>query len=367
MISQKTIDDVFARLDVVEVIAEFVDLKKTGSTLKGLSPFQQEKSPSFYVVPAKGIYKDFSSGNGGNAIDFLMKKERYTYPEAIKWLCNFYKIHYAIETKEISEEQKTQLQQGHQVLEYVGEKYRKALAGSVAEAELMERGLSQDEIVEWGLGYAKNEWQFVTHSIVERGLATVAMDMGLVRKGKTMFDGLKGRITIPVHDHNGVLRGFAGRICKAHEVDERGEKLDVGKYVNPDNSFMYDKSRILFGMHKARKAIVHEAMAVVVEGYMDVIAAHRMGMNYAVGVCGTALTVEHLQMLKKLMKRPRIALAFDGDKAGEKATVRSIDLCLEHGFKVEVIRLEKQKDLDDLVKNECLSVEENEHINADDL
>lgn len=354
MISQSTIDEVFLRMDVVEVVGQWVDLKQTGSTLRGRSPFQDEKTPSFYVVPSKGIFKDFSSGLGGNAIRFLMEKERYNYPEAIKWLCDFYKIEYKTEQREQSEEQREKHDQAVDLLRYVETKYSGALAGSMAEAELLDRGLSRDEIVEWGLGYARNEWDFVTHSIVERGMASVATEMGLVRKGRKMFDALKGRITIPVHDHNGVLRGFAGRICKAHETDDEGSKV-LAKYVNPDNSFYYDKSTILYGLDRARKAIVECKKVYALEGYMDVIAAHRMHMCNAVGVCGTAITPEHLRLLKRLMKTPHIVLAFDADKAGHKATMRSVDICLEHGFKVEVCQLKEAKDLDQFVAEKCLT------------
>lgn len=360
MISQETIDRVFAAMDIVQVVEQFVpDMKKSGNSYRAKSPFAEEKSPSFFVVPSKQIFKDFSTGKGGNAISFVMEKERMSFPEAIEWLCSFYKIEVKRDTAEQSEQAKEFTQQASEVLAYAERKYSGMLKGSVAYTELMERGLSDDEVVEWGLGYAGNEWQTITKSITERGMLQVATDIGIVRKGKKHFDALRGRITIPIHDHNGVLRGFAGRICKAHQE----EHAQSGKYVNPDESPYYNKSSLLYGMHKARKAIVESGKVYLLEGYMDVIAAHRMGMINSVGICGTALTDQQLHMVGRLMKKPHIVLAFDGDKGGIKATLRAVDMVVARGWKCEVMMINEGKDLDQFVKEQCLTpITEEAHV-----
>lgn len=341
------------KVDIVDVVSQFVQLKKTGTTWRGLSPWANENTPSFYVVPAKNIYKDFSSGRGGNVINFLMEKEGFNYPEAIKWLCDHYRIEFK-EAKNVTPEQKEERQQAAELLRYCQRKWQEQLKpGTPAWQELLDRGLDAEAIVERGYGFAPMDYRFISQHVIERGWSKLAVMLGVLREGRgQMFDAYAGRITIPVYNKGGELVGFGGRILEEYKVNSEGEKRP--KYINSTDSFMYSKSQELYGIDKARSAIRMKNKAYLVEGYFDVDAMHDAGLMNAVASCGTAATVEHLKLLKRLMERPCLALCMDMDSAGVKASLRVIDQALEMGFKVEVVKLDDEcKDPDDLRKK-CL-------------
>jgi DNA primase len=360
MIDERTIDEVFMKVDILDVISQFVDLKRTGTTWRGLSPFGEEKTPSFYVVPSKNIYKDFSSGKGGNVINFLMEKQGYTYPEAIRWLCDHLRIEYR-EEKNVTPKQKEERQQASELLSYCLRKWQEQLKPNTsAWKELQERGLDDQTIAERGYGFAPMNYRFLAPSILERGLSKLAVYIGILREGKgSTYDAYAGRIIIPVYNNRGELVGFGGRILEEYKLNPDGEKRP--KYINSTDSFMYSKSQELYGIDKARSAIRKLSKTYLVEGYFDVDAMHDGGLINTVASCGTGVTIEHLNLLKRLMERPCIAIMMDTDGPGVASCMSAVDKALGMGFKVEVVQLKDGcKDADDLRK-QCLiadSVEE---------
>ncbi|MHB0754560.1 DNA primase [Polaribacter sp. M15] len=349
MISRSTIDRVFEAARVEEVIGEFVQLKKAGSNFKGLSPFADEKSPSFMVSPVKQIWKDFSTGKGGNAISFLMEHEHYTYPEALRWLAKKYNIE--IEETEQTSEEKAQMNERESmflVSNFAKEYFHDLLLNTnkgkaIGLSYFKERGFRNDTIKKFDLGYCIDEWDNFTNAALTKGydikyLASTGLT--IVKENK-QFDRFKGRVMFPIHSMSGRVLGFGGRILTADKK--------AAKYLNSPESEIYHKSKILYGIYQAKKEIAKQDNCFLVEGYTDVISFHQSGIENVVASSGTALTSDQIRLINRLTKN--ITVLFDGDAAGVRASIRGIDLILEQGMNVKVVQFPDGEDPDSFAKS----------------
>ena len=348
MISRSTIDRVFETARVEEVIGEFVQLKKAGSNFKGLSPFTDEKSPSFMVSPVKQIWKDFSTGKGGNAVSFLMEHEHYSYPEAIKFLAKKYNIE--IEETVRSDQEKEQMNERESmflVSNFAKEYFHDILLNStqgkaIGLSYFKERGFSDDSIKKFDLGYCLDTWDSFTNEALKKGydikyLASTGVT--IVRENK-QFDRFKGRVMFPIHSMSGRILGFGGRTLSSDKK--------TAKYVNSPESDIYHKSKILYGIYQAKKEIAKQDNCYLVEGYTDVISFYQSGIENVVASSGTALTSDQIRLVHRLTKN--ITVLFDGDAAGIRASLRGIDLILEQGMNVKVVTFPDGDDPDSFAK-----------------
>ncbi|MDT0650454.1 DNA primase [Autumnicola edwardsiae] len=348
MISKTTIDNVFETSRVEEVIGDFVQLKKSGSNLKGLSPFSDERTPSFMVSPVKQIWKDFSSGKGGNVIAFLMEHEHFTYPEAIKYLARKYGIE--IEETERTDEQKQQADEKESmylVSEYASKYFQKILhktdpGNAIGLSYFKERGFTAETIKKFDLGYCLDEWDAFTKEALGSGYKLDYLEKtGLtIVKGEKQFDRFKGRVMFPIHSMSGRVLGFGGRILT--------NEKKAAKYLNSPESEIYHKSKVLYGIYHAKQAIAKEDNCYLVEGYTDVIQFNQTGIENVVSSSGTALTSEQIRLINRLTKN--ITVLFDGDAAGTRASLRGIDLILEQGMNVKVCTFPEGEDPDSFAK-----------------
>ncbi|PCH74926.1 MAG: DNA primase [Flavobacteriaceae bacterium] len=355
MISKNTIDKVFETARVEEVIGEFVQLKKSGSSFKGLSPFSEERTPSFMVSPVKGIWKDFSTGKGGNTISFLMEHEHYTYPEAIKWLARKYNIE--IEETEQTDAQKHQNDERENmfvVSEYAKEYFHNVLledneGKAIGLSYFKERGFTDATIKKFQLGYSLNEWHAFTDEAENKGYAIKYLEstgLTIVKENPKnpsqprKFDRFKGRVLFPIHSMSGRVLGFGGRILTNDKK--------AAKYLNSPESDIYHKSKILYGLFHAKQQIAREDNCFLVEGYTDVISFHQAGIENVVASSGTALTPDQIRLVNRLTKN--ITILFDGDAAGIRASLRGIDLILEQGMNVKVMTFPDGDDPDSFSK-----------------
>jgi DNA primase len=349
MISRSTIDRVFESARVEEVIGEFVQLKKAGSNFKGLSPFVDEKSPSFMVSPVKQIWKDFSTGKGGNAISFLMEHEHYTYPEAIKWLAKKYNIE--IEETEQSSEEKAQMNERESmflVSTFAKDYFHDVMLNSnkgkaIGLSYFKERGFKEETIKTFELGYCLDEWDAFTKAALAKGydLKYLASTGLTIVKENRQFDRFKGRVLFPIHSMSGRILGFGGRILTADKK--------AAKYLNSPESDIYHKSKILYGLFQAKKEIAKQDNCYLVEGYTDVISFHQTGIENVVASSGTALSADQIRLVNRLTKN--ITVLFDGDAAGIRASIRGIDLILEQGMNVRVVQFPDGEDPDSFAKS----------------
>jgi len=349
MISRSTIDQVFESARVEEVIGEFVQLKKAGSNFKGLSPFVDEKSPSFMVSPVKQIWKDFSTGKGGNAISFLMEHEHYSYPEAIKWLAKKYNIE--IEETEQTDEQKAQMSEresmflvSHFAKDYFHHLMLNTIKGkAIGLSYFKERGFEDKIIEKFDLGYCIDEWDNFTKAALAKGydLKYLASTGLTIVKESKQFDRFKGRVIFPIHSMSGRILGFGGRILTADKK--------AAKYLNSPESDIYHKSKILYGLFQAKKEIAKKDNCFLVEGYTDVISFHQSGVENVVASSGTALSSDQIRLVNRLTKN--ITVLFDGDAAGIRASIRGIDIILEQGMNVKVVQFPDGEDPDSFAKS----------------
>lgn len=352
MISPASIDQVFEAARVEEVIGDFVNLKKAGSNFKGLSPFSDERSPSFMVSPVKQIWKDFSSGKGGNVVAFLMEHEHFTYPEAIKYLAKKYNIE--IEETEQTNEQKEQQDERESlylVSEFASKYFQKILHNtdqgkSIGLSYFKERGFSEETIKKFDLGYSLDAWQAFTDEALKQGYKLDYLEKtGLtIVKDDKRFDRFKGRVMFPIKSMSGRVLGFGGRIL--------GNDKKAAKYVNSPESEIYHKSNVLYGIFHAKQSIAKEDNCYLVEGYTDVIQFHQTGIKNVVSSSGTALTSEQIRLINRLTKN--ITVLFDGDAAGLRASLRGIDLILEQGMNVKVCTFPEGEDPDSFAKQNTL-------------
>lgn len=348
MISQNTIETVFETARVEEVIGDFVQLKRAGSNLKGLSPFSNEKSPSFMVSPVKQIWKDFSSGKGGNAVTFLMEHEHFSYPEAIRYLAKKYNIE--IEETEISDDAKAEANEKESmylVSEFARNYFHSTLLNTdegkaIGYSYFKERGFTKDTIEKFGLGYSPETWDAFTMEALGKGYKLEYLDktgLTIVKEDK-QFDRFKGRVMFPIQSMSGRVLGFGGRILTNDKK--------AAKYLNSPESEIYHKSKVLYGIYHAKQAIAKLDNCFLVEGYTDVIQLHQAGIENVVASSGTALTPDQIRLVNRLTKN--ITVLFDGDAAGLRASIRGIDLILEEGMNVKVCTFPDGEDPDSFAK-----------------
>jgi len=334
VISKNTIDKVYDQMRVEEVIGDFVQLKRAGSNYKGLSPFSNERTPSFMVSPVKQIWKDFSSGKGGNAIAFLMEHEHFTYPEAIRYLAK--KYHIDIEETQQSSEEKAQADERESlyiVSEYAQQYFQDTLFNTEAGKAIgmtyfKERGFTEETIQKFRLGFSPDEWNAFTDTALAKGYQLEFLEKtGLtIVNGDRKFDRFKGRVMFPIHSMSGRVLGFGGRILTNDKKQ--------AKYLNSPESEIYHKSKVLYGIFFAKQAIAKADNCYLVEGYTDVIQMHQKGIENVVASSGTALTQDQIRLIHRLT--PNITVLYDGDAAGLRASIRGVDLILEQGMNVKV-------------------------------
>ena len=348
MISKNTIDKVYDQMRVEEVIGDFVQLKRAGSNYKGLSPFSNERTPSFMVSPVKQIWKDFSSGKGGNAIAFLMEHEHFTYPEAIRYLAK--KYHIDIEETQQSSEEKAQADERESlyiVSEYAQQYFQDTLFNTEAGKAIgmtyfKERGFTEETIQKFRLGFSPDEWTAFTDNALAKGYQLEFLEKtGLtIVNGDRKFDRFKGRVMFPIHSMSGRVLGFGGRILTNDKKQ--------AKYLNSPESEIYHKSKVLYGIFFAKQAIAKADNCYLVEGYTDVIQMHQKGIENVVASSGTALTQDQIRLIHRLT--PNITVLYDGDAAGLRASIRGVDLILEQGMNVKVCTFPEGDDPDSFAR-----------------
>ena len=347
MISPQTIQQITNRIDIIDVVGEFVKLKKRGANYLGLCPFHGEKTPSFTVSPSKEIYKCFGCGRSGNTITFLMEHEKYSYVEALRWLANRYNVE--IEETEVSNEVKQQ-QQAAESLHIINSFAQKFFTAQleteegkdIAVSYLHERGFNKETIEKFQLGYnlqTRNSFaqaalknQFNTELLIKSGL--------VVSRNDELVDNYRGRIIFPVHNNTGKIIGYGARVI--------GKADKAPKYINTPENEIYVKSKILYGLYFARQAIDKNDECLLVEGYTDVISLHQAGVENVVASGGTSLTTDQLRLIKKYTNN--LTIIYDGDAAGVKAALRGLDMALEESLNVKLVLIPDNEDPDSYVR-----------------
>ncbi len=351
MITQKTIDEIFDTARVEEVIGDFVQLKRAGANLKGLSPFANEKTPSFVVSPGKQIWKCFSSGRGGNVVTFIMEIEQFTYPEALRWLAKKYNIEIE-EDRSYTPEDNEALKNKESlflITEAANQFFQQQLlqtdeGKNIGLSYFKERGFTTQTIEKFQLGYSPSTWDAFANFAEEKGYAkTIIEQSGLViYKEDKKFDRFRERVIFPIFSYSGRTLGFGGRIL-------RNDRKNAAKYLNSPENEIYHKSKILYGLFQSKQSIIRQNQCLLVEGYTDVLALHQAGIENVVASSGTALTKEQILLIKRLT--PNITILYDGDAAGIKASFRGIDLILEQEMNVRVLLFPDGQDPDSFAKN----------------
>src|SRR5471030_1887269 len=349
MIARSTVDRIMEATDIVEVIGEFVTLKKRGANYVGLSPFANEKTPSFTVSPAKGIFKDFSSGLGGSAVTFLMEHEKFNYPEALKWLAK----KYGIDVEETTDAPENREAENHReslliVTGYAAKFFHESLletdeGKSIGLSYFKERGFTNDTIRKFELGYSPDQWEAFTGQALNDGYQQEFLEetgLSVKRENGSLYDRYRGRVMFPIHSFTGRVIAFGGRTLKSDK--------NVPKYVNSPESEIYHKSNVLYGLYFAKKAIREEDNCFLVEGYADVLSVHQAGIENVVASSGTSLTAEQIRLIGRFTKN--ITILYDGDAAGIKASLRGMDLILEEGLNVKIVSFPDGHDPDSYVR-----------------
>ncbi len=351
MISKRTIEEVFDTARVEEVIGDFVQLKKSGSNFKGLSPFTEEKTPSFMVSPAKQIWKDFSSGKGGTAVTFLMEHEQYTYPEAIKYIAKKYGIE--IEETQKTTEQKLQDDEKESLFlisDFAKDYFKKSLLSeegkNIGLSYLKERNFDQKMIETFEIGYSPEKINDFSDAAIGAGYKINFLEktgLTIVKEDK-QIDRFRSRIIFPIKSMSGRVLGFGGRILD--------NSKNIAKYINSPESLIYQKSKVLYGIFEGKQSIVKNDNCFLVEGYTDVIKMHQSGITNVVSSSGIALTENQIRLISRLTKN--ITVLFDGDAAGSRAALRGIDLILAQDMNVQVCNLPNGEDPDSFVSEKKL-------------
>ncbi len=349
MISRETIDEVKSRMDIVDIIGDFVTLKRSGHNYKALSPFSNEKTASFYVVPSKGIFKDFSSGKGGDGITFVMEHEGMSYVEAIRHLAT----KYGVEIKEDQRSAEDQIEHSdrdrlYHLMQYAKDYYKDLLVNSeegqsIGLSYFRERGFNDRVIEKFELGYTLNSWDHLSKKAIGIGYTEELLaKAGLIvtRDDGRYYDRFRGRVIFPVHNLSGKIIAFGARILT--------KEKDQPKYINSPETEIYHKSNVLYGMYQAKNAVRREDFCYLVEGYTDVIAMHLSDIDNVVASSGTALTEEQIKLIRRFTQN--ITVLFDGDAAGIKAALRGIDLVLKGGLNVRIVLLPDGEDPDSYSK-----------------
>ena len=349
MISPETISAIFETARIEEVIGDFVNIKKRGVNYIGLCPFHNEKTPSFTVSPSKGIYKCFGCGKGGNSVNFIMEHERYSYPEALKYLAKKYNIE--IEEEEQTPEQLQALdeQEGLYFVSTFAQKYftenlfKKDEGKAIGLTYFKERDFTESTIKKFQLGYGIDKWDdFTQHALSSGYKIDYLIKTGLtISKENKHYDRFRGRVLFPIHNLSGKVIGFGGRILSSEK--------SKAKYVNSPESDIYNKSKVLYGIYFSRNAIINKNNCFLVEGYTDVISLHQAGIENVVASSGTSLTTDQIKLIKRYT--PNITILYDGDEAGVKASFRGIDMILEEGMNVRIVLFPEGEDPDSYARN----------------
>ena len=348
MITPDTISNILSATRIEDVVAEFVSLKRRGTNYIGLCPFHNEKTPSFTVSPAKGIFKCFGCGKAGNTVNFLMEHEHYTYPEALRFLAKRYHIEIA---EEAQTPEKIQEQNEKETLFLINQFAQKYFEQTLFETEdgkaigltyLQERGFRDETIRKFQLGYSKVGWDdFSSHAVSEGYKPEYLVKTGLsIQREDRLIDRFHGRVMFPIHSASGRIIGFGGRILTADK--------QTAKYLNSPESDIYNKSKSLYGLYFARNAVVAKDNCYLVEGYTDVISLHQAGIENVVASSGTSLTTDQIKLIQRYT--PNITILYDGDPAGIKASLRGIDMILEQGMNVRIVLFPENEDPDSFAR-----------------
>ena len=361
MITKETIDKIFSAIRVEEIIGEYVQLKRTGSNYKGLSPFVDEKTPSFVVSPSKQIWKDFSSGKGGTAITFLMEIEGFSYPEALRYAAKKYGIEIEENLRELTEEEKkaqTDKDLLYKIHEVANHFYQEQLYDTeegqlIGWAYFKERELKPEIIKKFQLGYSPQKFNAFSQYALNKGYSKEILE----KSGLSIFsernpegiDRFRERVIFPIQSFSGRVLGFGGRILKSNEKS--------AKYLNSPETEIYHKSQVLYGLAQSKQAISKENYCLLVEGYMDVISLHQNGIENVVASSGTALTTEQIKLIKRLTEN--VTILFDGDAAGIKASFRSIDMLLSEEMNIRVLLFPEGHDPDSFSRSHSMEYVKN--------
>lgn len=346
MITRDTIEEIKNRVDIIDVVSDFVTLKRSGQNYKALSPFTNEKTPSFYVVPSKGIFKDFSSGKGGDAITFIMEHEGMAYPEALRYLAR----KYGVDLKE--DATATEQDLAHQserdglyiVMNFAKDLYRNLLlendeGRSIGLSYFRERGFNDRTMEKFELGYSLNQWDYLIKTAISKGYSETMLEKSglMVKKDEDKkYDRFRGRVIFPVHNLSGKVIAFGARILT--------KEKDQPKYINSPETDIYHKSHVLYGLFQAKNAIRREEFCYLVEGYTDVLSLHQADIENVVASSGTALTEDQIKLMRRFTEN--VTVLYDGDAAGIKAALRGIDLVLKGGLNVRIVLLPDGEDPD---------------------
>ena len=348
MINPQTIDSILETAQIEEVVGDFVDLKKRGVNLIGLCPFHNEKTPSFTVSPSKGIFKCFGCGQAGNSVKFLMEHEHYSYPEALRYLAKKYNI----EIEETAQDKEAALIEDQRESFYIITNFaQKYYQDNLFENEdgraiglsyFKERGFREDIIKKFQLGFSLDEYSAFTDKALQLGYqAEYLQALGLTsEKNGKYYDFFRGRVLFTIHNLSGKVIAFAGRTLS--------KEKNIPKYINSPETPIYNKSKVLYGMHFAKNAIRQQNECFLVEGYTDVISLHQNGIENVVASSGTSLTIEQIRLIKRYT--PNITILYDGDLAGIKAATRGLDLVLEEGLNVKIVMLPENEDPDSFIR-----------------
>lgn len=348
-IPNEIIEQIRASADIVDIIGDYVRLRRTGKNWVGLCPFHGDKRPSFAVEPVRGIYKCFACGKGGNVFTFLMESNHWSFPEAVRHLGGRLRI-------EIpgygEQEEYSEYEQLMGIVREAALYFYHTLqsdAGSKGRLYFHQRGFTNEAITKFGLGYAEESWEGLITHLVGKGYSHELIEragLSIKRDGKSgWYDRFRGRVLFPVFTIYGKVAGFGARLIE----EGNNEQYDAPKYLNSPDSVIYQKSKLLYGLYQAKEAIRKGKRALLVEGYSDVITLHQAGIEVAVATCGTAVTTEHAEALARLATS--VVVMFDGDRSGNAASYRGIDILLKQGLDVCVLRLPHNEDPDSFIRN----------------
>ena len=361
MITKETIDKIFSAIRVEEIVGEYVQLKRAGSNYKGLSPFVDEKTPSFIVSPSKQIWKDFSSGKGGTAISFLMEIEGFSYPEALRYAAKKYGIEIEELKKDLTEEEKKAqtdkdlLYKIHEVANdfFQNQLYETEEGRNIGLSYFKERELKPETIKKFQLGYSPELKNAFTQYAVSKGYSKEILEKSglsiFSEKATEGIDRFRERVIFPIHGFSGRVLGFGGRILKSN--------TKTAKYLNSPETEIYHKSNVLYGLFQSKQAVSRENMCLLVEGYMDVVALHQSGIENVVASSGTSLTTEQIKLIKRLTEN--VTILFDGDAAGIKASFRSIDMLLAESMNIRILLFPEGHDPDSFARENSMEFVKN--------
>ena len=348
-IAQDTVQQILQAADVSEVVGDYVSLKKRGANMMACCPFHNEKTPSFYVSPSKGIYKCFGCGKAGDSVRFIMDIEGIGYPEALKHLAKKYGIEVA-EREVTNEEQQAQNEKEslYIVLEFASKYYQDQLwktpeGESIGQSYFKERGFNHTTIQKFDLGYSPDGWDTFTKHAIKNGFSVDILEkagLSIVKEGKDPIDRFRGRVIFPIHNVGGKPIAFGARILK--------KDPNAPKYLNSPETGVYHKSNIVYGVFQAKNPIRNEENCFLVEGYTDVVSLNQAGIENVVASSGTSLTKEQIQLIRRFS--PNITVLYDGDAAGIKASLRGIDIILEEGLNVKAVVFPDGDDPDSYVQ-----------------